>query len=61
MRGDNPMLTLQCTFCDIYWLIDGFSGDFYNRDSFDETIEMRGNSPMPTAKLYVLLNVLAPC
>ena len=33
----------------------------YNRDSFDETIEMRGNNPMLTSKLHVLLNVLAPC
>ena len=27
-------------FCQISWLYgDGFSGDIYNRDSFDETVE----------------------
>ena len=38
-----------------------FSQDFYNRDSFDEAVKMRGNSPMLTSKLHVLFNILAPC
>ena len=41
-------------FCYISQLsVDGFSGDFYNRDSFDETIEMRGNNSLLTLKLFV--------
>ena len=39
---------------------DGFSGDSYNNDSFDETIKMRGNNPMLTSKLHVLLYISAP-
>ena len=62
MRSNNPMLTSNCTFCDISWLLlDGFSWDFYKRDSFDEAMEMRGNNPMLTSKLHILLNILAPC
>ena len=37
-----------------------FTWDFYNRDSFDETIEIRCNNPMLTSKLYVLLNIWTP-
>ena len=36
---------------------DRFSGDYYNRDSFDETIEMRSDNPMLTSKLHVLLHM----
>ena len=28
---------------------------------FDEMIEMRGNNPMLTSKLHVLLNISVPC
>ena len=48
-------------FCYICWiLLDGFPWDFYTRDSVDDTIEMRGNNPMLTSKLHVLLNFLTP-
>ena len=43
------------------WLhVDGFSPDFYNRNSFDEMIEMRANYLMLMSKLYILLNISAP-
>ena len=38
-----------------------FPLDFYNRDSFDEMIEMLDNNPILTSKLHVLLNISAPC
>ena len=40
--------------------MDIFSQDFYNRDSFDEMIKMRGNNPMLTSELHILLNISAP-
>ena len=59
--GNNPMLTSKLhvllNILAPYWQI--FT-DFYNRDSFDEMIEMRGYNPMLTLKLHVLLNILAP-
>ena len=63
MRGNNPMITskLHVLFEISQLLFDTFSGDFYNRDSFDETIEMRGNNHKLTSKLHVLLNILATC
>ena len=49
-------------FCYVSQLhVDRFSQDFYNRDSFDEMIKMRGNSPMQISKLHALWNILAPC
>ena len=49
-------------FSYISWLcIDRFSQDFYNRDSFDETIKMRKKNPMLTAKPHTLLNISDPC
>ena len=61
MRDNNPMLTSKLFVCYITGLhADGFSCDFYNRDSFGETIDMRGNNSMPTLKLHVLLNISAP-
>ena len=41
--------------------VDRFSQNFYNRDSFDDMIEMRGNNLMLTSKLHTLLNILSPC
>ena len=32
--------------------VDRFTQVFYNRDSSDETIKMRGNNPMLTSKLH---------
>ena len=32
-----------------------------DKDSVAKMIEMRGNNPMLTSKLHVLLNILAPC
>ena len=50
----------NCMFCLISWpYVNRFSWDFYNRDSFDETIKMSGNNPVLTSKLHVLLNILA--
>ena len=47
-------------FCYISQLHDDrFTGDLYNRDSFDETIEMMSNNPMLTSKLHVLLYISA--
>ena len=61
MRGNNDILTSKLYVFLISCLhVDGFSKDFYNRDSFDEMIEMRGNNPMLTSKLYVLLNKSTP-
>ena len=41
-------------FCYISQLsVDEFSQDFYNRDSFDDTIKIRGNNSMLTSKLHV--------
>ena len=60
MYPDN--FKTNCIFCDISrLLLDGFSWDFYNRDSFGEMIKMRGKSPILTVKLHVLWNILAPC
>ena len=42
-------------------MLTDFHETVYNRDSFDEMIEMRGNNPMLTSKLHVLLPILAPC
>ena len=41
MRGNTPMLIFKTAhFVEYLRLhVDGFSWDFYNRDSFDETIE----------------------
>ena len=63
MRGNNSRLTSKLHIL-LYisapsWQI--FHEDFYNRDSFDETIEMRGNNPMLTSNLHILLNILTPC
>ena len=41
--------------------VDGFSWDLYKRDYLDDMMEMRGNNPMLTSKLHVLLNILALC
>ena len=53
------MLTskLHCFVKYLCSLVDRFSQDFCNSNSFNETIEMRGNKPMLTSKLYVLLNI----
>ena len=32
-----------------------------NKPSFDEIIQMRGDKPMLTAKLHILLNISHPC
>ena len=57
------MLTFK-TACFVkylgYMLMD-ISQDFYNRDSFDEIIEMRGNNHMLTSKLHVLQNIFDTC
>ena len=43
MRGNNPMLTSKLhVMLNISVPCWWFSRDFYNRDSFDEMIEMRG-------------------
>ena len=45
-------------FCYISQLhFDRLSQDFYNRDSFDEMIKMRGKHCMLTSKLPILLNI----
>ena len=50
----------NCMFCNISQLHDDrFLGDLYNRDSFDEMIEMRSNNPTLTSKLHVLLYISA--
>ena len=49
------------TACFVKHLRSIFLQDFYNRDSFDEMIKMRGNSPMLTSKQHILSNILAPC
>ena len=51
MRANNSMLTSKLHVCLISQLhIEGFSQDSYNRNSFDEMIEMRGNNPMLPSK-----------
>ena len=60
MKGYKPMLTSKLHvkyFCSL--LMDFHKTSVQN--SFDERIEMRDNNPMLTSKLYVLLNISAPC
>ena len=56
------MLNFKTAFLVKYLssMLTDFHKIFYNRDSFDETIKMKGNNPMLTSKLHFWLNILAP-
>ena len=60
-EGVTTLCYLQnCMFSKISCLLDdGFSCNFYNRYSLDETIKMRGTNTVLTLELHVFLNILA--
>ena len=59
MGSNNPIIIskLHVLLNILAPLVDGFSQDFYNRDSSDEIIEMRGNNHKLTSKLHVLFKI----